>query len=317
MSNKSLESRASVPNSRVLIAFAISTLFAGANAVAVRFTVAELAPFWGAAIRFSVAALLFWLIALVRRRSLPRGADLWATVLYGLIGFGFVYAFIYWGLRTVPAGMAQIILALAPLFTFGLSLLQRLERFHWRGLAGALIAVAGIVLSFREGVTGNIPLLPMLAVVAAAACIAESSIVLKRARTRPDPVAANAIGMTAGAIFLLILSRVSAETWVWPQLTATWISILYLVVIGSMLVFALFVYVLARWTASAASYQLVLMPFVTVVLGALLRGETVNPLLLVGGALVLIGVWVGALSGTSRSAAAQPREIITSAGEAD
>jgi drug/metabolite transporter (DMT)-like permease len=55
-------------------------------------------------------------------------------------------------------------------------------------------------------------------------------------------------------------------------------------------------YVLARWTASASSYQLVLMPIVTVVCAAWLAGEAVTPSLVLGGLLVLVGVYVGAIA---------------------
>ncbi|MCA1554697.1 MAG: hypothetical protein LC737_09995, partial [Chloroflexi bacterium] len=58
---------ASRPDALTLAAFALIILLGGSNAVAVRFTVAELPPFWGAALRFAPAALIFWAILLVRR----------------------------------------------------------------------------------------------------------------------------------------------------------------------------------------------------------------------------------------------------------
>ena len=66
----------------------------------------------------------------------------------------------------------------------------------------------------------------------------------------------------------------------------------------------LYLYVLRRWVASRAAYSFVLIPIVTVVLSAWLDDEPLGLGLLLGGALVLAGVYVGALR-TQEDAAAQ------------
>jgi drug/metabolite transporter (DMT)-like permease len=67
------------------------------------------------------------------------------------------------------------------------------------------------------------------------------------------------------------------------------------VIAGSIGVFWLYVVVIRRWTASAASYQLVLIPLVTVVLSAWLQDERITWAFAAGSILVLAGVYVGAL----------------------
>jgi drug/metabolite transporter (DMT)-like permease len=64
-------------------------------------------------------------------------------------------------------------------------------------------------------------------------------------------------------------------------------------------VFYLYLFIVQRWTASATSYQFVLFPFVTVLIAGWLADETINTAFIFGGALVLVGVWIGALSNTS------------------
>ncbi|NOH03046.1 MAG: EamA family transporter [Chloroflexi bacterium] len=76
-----------------------------------------------------------------------------------------------------------------------------------------------------------------------------------------------------------------------------WIAVTYLILGGSVVMFYLFVYLLARWTASAASYTVLCFPLVATVLAAWLAKETVTPLFLLGGAIVILGVWVGAFFG--------------------
>ena len=74
----------------------------------------------------------------------------------------------------------------------------------------------------------------------------------------------------------------------------TWAAVGYLVVVGSVVVFVLYLVVLRYWAASRAAYAFVLIPFVTVVLSAWLDNEPLGPGLLLGGLLVLAGVYVGA-----------------------
>jgi drug/metabolite transporter (DMT)-like permease len=76
---------------------------------------------------------------------------------------------------------------------------------------------------------------------------------------------------------------------------------------ASPFLFILFVYVITRWTASAASYQFVLFPIVSVIGGALLLDEAVTSSLLLGAPIVLLGVYLGALS--SRTPVRQPEPV--------
>jgi drug/metabolite transporter (DMT)-like permease len=288
----------SSPDYLTFLAYGLTVLFAGAIAVGVRFTVAELPPFWGATIRFGAAATIFWVIALIRKASLPTGRAMLGVILYGFFSFGASYAFLYWGLQVVPAGLTQVILALVPLLTFFAAFFHKLESFRWRGLFGALLAVAGIAFAFFEQPGGGLPVFSLLAIIAGAACIAEGTVIAKM-YPQKDLFMTNALGTTVGTLMLFLLSLVSGESWTLPTQTSTWVAIIYLVLIGSVVVFYLYLFIVQRWTASATSYQFVLFPFVTVLIAGWLADETINTAFIFGGALVLVGVWIGALSNTS------------------
>jgi drug/metabolite transporter (DMT)-like permease len=283
------------PDKLTLAAYILTIIFGGCNAVAVRFTVAELPPFWGAALRFAAASLIFWFIALIQRERLPRGRSLTGILIYGILMFGASYALIYWGLRSLQASMAQVILALVPLLTFFFAILHGMESFRWQGLLGAILAFGGILLAFFDQPGTSLPLSSLLALVGGAACMAEGAVVIKGV-PKGSPLMTNALAMSAGTVLLLGLSLIAREPWQMPTLLATWSAIGYLVIFGSVLVFYLFLFVIRRWAASTTSYQLVLMPFVTVIVAAWLADEKVNWVFLLGGALAVFGVWVGAFA---------------------
>jgi len=282
------------PERLTIIAFIISTILGGGNAIAVRFSNAELAPFFGAGIRFLAASLLLFLFVFYRQLPLPKGRALFGGFIFGTLQFGFNYALIYWSLLSVPAGMFQVIFALVPLLTFFFAILHRQESFQWKVLIGGLLATAGIAIVFRSQLSADVPLLPLLAIILAAACSAEA-IVLFKTFPKAHPVTTNAIAMAVGALVLFIGSWIAHESPSVPSLPATWISVGYLILFGSVAVFVLALYVLSHWTASAGSYQLVLIPIVTVLLASWISHEKITTALLFGGLLVLFGVYVGAL----------------------
>jgi drug/metabolite transporter (DMT)-like permease len=119
---------------------------------------------------------------------------------------------------------------------------------------------------------------------------------------RAHPVASNAVGMLGGGALLLLLSAVIGDTWRAPAQSDTWAAMVFLIVGGSVAVFGLYVFLLGRWTASAASYILLLQPIPTLLYSALLTHEPLTPALFVGGAIILLGVYIGAFT-TARPAA--------------
>jgi EamA-like transporter family len=224
-----------------LTAFVTYTVLAGGNAVCIRFSNRELAPLWGASLRFALAAALLLAVMVVLRLAFPRGRALVGSLLYGL---------------------------------FNIS--------------------AGFGLISRSPLQEDVPVLSVLAVVGGAICFAQALVLIRRF-PRVHPVTMNAIGMTAGAAVLLTASLVADEPIVLPHRPETWAAMAYLVVIGSVVVFLLYLVVLRYWAASRASYGFVIIPFVTVVLSAWLDNEPVGVGLVLGGLLVLAGVYVGAL----------------------
>jgi drug/metabolite transporter (DMT)-like permease len=292
--NNSTERSDSQPEPKVLAAFLLAIMIAGTNVLAVRFTVSELDPFWGAVLRFFPAAVIFWLIAAWRRDPIPRGRTLVGLMLYGALSVAFSYGFLYWGLTLVPAGLGSIVGGLVPLLTLLLAISHRQETFHWRALAGSMLALGGIVLAFLQPITSTVPWVGLLALMAAAACVAESTVILKQF-PGATPVMTNAVSLTVGTALLVPFSLLLGEAWQLPGETATWAAVLYLITIGSVLIFYLFVVVVRRWTASAASYLFVLAPFVTIVLSWWLAGEEITAGLLAGAFLVVAGVYSGVL----------------------
>ncbi len=282
------------PDRTAVAAFVIGSLLAGGNAVAVRFSNRELDPLWGAGLRFALAAVVLFGGMAILRLALPRGRALIGTLLYGAFNFAAAFGLAYFGLLRIQAGLGQTLLALVPLATLMLAVLERQERLRLRALAGALIALAGLAVMTRAPVREAAPLTSWLALVGSAFCFAQAAVFVRRFPP-VHPVTMNAVAMATGAAILAAVSLLAGESMELPDLAATWIALSYVVAIGSVVVFLLYLVVLRRWAATRAAYTFVVIPLVTVLLSAWLDRERISAGLVVGGLLVVVGVYVGAL----------------------
>ena len=115
----------------------------------------------------------------VLRLTLPRGRAALGAFLDGSLNFGVAYALLYYALVELQAGFGQIVLALVPLATLLLAVLQRQERFRVIALVGAIVGLGGIVVMSRTSLPESVPLLSLLAAVASALCVAQAAVLLR------------------------------------------------------------------------------------------------------------------------------------------
>jgi drug/metabolite transporter (DMT)-like permease len=277
-----------------LVTFLGYSVLAGGNAVGVRFSNQELDPFWGATLRFGLAALLMLTVMVFTGHRFPAGRALLGAALYGLLAYGGAFAFFFYALVELESGFGQILLSIVPLVTLLLAVTQRLESLRRSSVVGALFAVTGVVVMSGLTLEGPLPIISILAAFGSAVCFAQAAITVKRFPP-VHPIVINAVGMTVGAIFLALLTLIAGNDVKLPQQATTWWAVVYMAVIGSGVVFTLYVVVLRYWDASRANYGFVIVPIVTVLISAWLLDEQLTFGLLGGGALVLAGVYLGAL----------------------
>ena len=278
-----------------LVAFFLVVLLGGSNSVAIRFSNRELAPFWGAFLRFAGAALICWVILFVRKLKLPGMRDVLILAFVGFLATGVSFALLYWALQTtVPVAFATLIMSTSPLFTLILAILHRIERFRIQSLVGGVVAFAGLILSVNAQPGGSLLLPAILALIVGSLFAAEANVILKMQSFKSDPVIVNTLTFTSGAVFLGAASFIARESWLLPVNPQTWMALLYLIFGGSVLMFYLFIFVLNRWKASSASSAVLFFPLVATTLAAVLAGEQVTFAFVVGGLIVIAGVWLGA-----------------------
>lgn len=270
-------------------AFVACCLIWGSTFLAIRIGNQALPPEWAATLRLSLAAPLLALIVVVRRDPWPRGHTLRGAILFGAFNFGFNLAFLYWGERVVPSGIAAVLYATVPLSTAILAAAFGIERLNPQKLAAALVAVAGVATIFAGEMRFDVPIEGLVAVFLAATFASLSSIFLKRA-PQPSVFAANAVGAAAGAVICLAASVLLGEDRAFPTtLPAIW-PVIYLTLAGSLGAYVIFTWLVGHWSVTNASYVGVVVPVIAVILGALVLQETRSPETYLGAAIVVAAV---------------------------
>lgn len=287
----------------VWAAFVAGAVLAGGNGIAIRFSNRELAPLWGAGLRFALAAIVIVGVMATLHVRWPHGRALGGALLWGLLQFAGAFGLYSYALVSLHAGLGQTILALVPLATLLLAVAQRQERLRAAAVGGTLVALLGVGLISGQALQRSASAAAVLAVIGSVVCFAEAAVLVRRLPTM-HPVALNAVAMVASAAVLMLASTVAGEPHLVPQRAETWIALGYVAAVGSVIVFLLYVFVLREWSASRAAYVLVVVPFVTVVLSAWLDNEPLTLGLVLGGLLIIGGVYVGAL----RRGRAAPRD---------
>ena len=293
------------PDSKTYAAFALSMIIGGANFIAVSLSNRELPPLFSATLRFGLASLLFSVIARAWRIPLARGRDAVGAVFYGLLNVGVSYALMYYALVGLSAGTVAIISATTPLFTFAIAVLFGQEHFYINRVVGGILAIIGIVI--LGGFGGNFVLSYFVAALLSTVAFAASSVVAK-AYPNVHPLNMNAIGTAAGTLLLAVSSLIFDEQWVFPHESTTWIAVGWLVIVGSVGLFQLWLFVIKRWTASATVYSLTGMPVIAAVLGIVILDQPVTLEVIAGGVLVITAVYVGAIARPSETTKLPPKE---------
>ncbi|MFM1655184.1 DMT family transporter [Brevibacillus sp. B_LB10_24] len=273
----------------------LATSLMGSSFAVGKLGLAYISPLLLVGIRFTLAGVLMALW--VKKKRLPTSGRDWARVLLvGLFQTAGVMGCIFLSLRTITAGESSILTFVNPLIVvmFGTWLLKMKYRFsQW---VGVLIGFLGVVVTL--GFHLQIQIGTWLGL-GSALFWAAATILVKRWGARFDIWALTAYQMLFGGLVLLLMG-VTLET---PKLVITPASIgivLYLAILGSIVQFAAWYYLLSQGDPGKTSAFLFLAPFFGVLSGWMLLGEVVQWQVYAGGFFILIGIFLTNWTPTSQ-----------------
>ena len=265
----------------------------------VRYAVASLPPFALSAARAAVSAaalagFLWWRGALM----LPSGRALRHMIVLGTINGWVPNVLTSLSLGEIESAPAALIQAAGPLIVAALSALWlREERLSGLGLAALAVGFAGVALVLGPlAVRGGATLFGGLCMLGTAASYACATIYARRMR-----FPASALTVLGLQVFSVIpsfaVSLLIDPPGTWSQAPEIWTVVVALGILGSAVPLTLYLHLLTFARATDAALVSYLQPVWAILLGAVMLGELPDARVLLGGAIVLVGV---ALAGQAR-----------------
>jgi drug/metabolite transporter (DMT)-like permease len=278
---------------KVIAAFAAVYVIWGSTYLAIRVGVGTLPPALFAGARFLAAGLLLAAYAGFAGQQVPRSRREWTTIAVAavllLVGAN---GLVVWGEQWVPSNQAALIAATVALWLAGLGALgPQGESFSRRRLSGLLTGFAGVaVLMWPADGFVLTHFGAQFAILLAALSWAAGSIYMKRRQPSTPPLMAAAMQSLTGGLLLGIIGFVDGEATLWVWNKEAMLALAYLVVFGSCLAYAAYVWLLHAVSPTALGTYAYINPAVAVVLGGWLLGESLNRTQMAGTLVVLLGV---------------------------
>jgi drug/metabolite transporter (DMT)-like permease len=274
----------------------------GSTYLAIRVGDETIPPLVLAAVRFFIAGLVMFPPALRSARAAARrqnqavrltraqwlGCAVVGVLLLGANGAVCV------GERTVPSGLAALLVATVPLWLLGMDAVLNHARLRLAPVAGLAVGLAGVgLLSSLGGDRAGVAVSGVLTILGAAAAWALGTLLARRVSTPASPALTSAMELLTGGGVLLVLAAVTGEfgSFRLSQVSGrSWLALGYLIVFGSIVAFSAYVVAVRLLpTPTVATYAYV-NPVIAVLLGVTILSERVTPVMLAGGALVVAAV---------------------------
>jgi drug/metabolite transporter (DMT)-like permease len=215
-----------------------------------------------------------------------------ATYLAAGLGMFFAMTSVYWSAQFIPSGWMSVIFGLAPIITGVMATFWLAEQaLTTSRVIGMLLGLAGLaIMLLGSQQLGQHAVYGIAGMVFSVTAYSASAIVVKRIAA-DIPALATTIGALSVTVPLLLLVYISTgaslPAMVPPRAA---ISIIYLGLVGSVLGFAMYYYVLRQVAATRVALITLITPVVALVLGHVLNGEALQTEALTGCATILSGL---------------------------
>jgi len=275
-----------------------------------------LPPFMMAAIRFTIAGVLLLAIDLIRNREarhLPTRRQVIDSAIVGALLLGIGNGFVVFGQKTVPSGVAAILIAMMPLWFALLGwiyLRERMPRIVVLAIAIGFAGTAVLIWPSGDGANSFDPLGILILLIAPLGWAHGSIYSMRRAKLPPSPWTASGLQMLAGGAVTGLWALLTGEPASFDPAaisTASVIAVVYLIFIGSMLAYTSYAWLLRNAPLPLISTYAYVNPVVAVALGTVFLQEQISLRTIVASVVILAAVAI-IVTARGRLASATPSD---------
>ena len=260
--------------SRLVAAYIAWAFIGGTTWYAIRVCIAPGAfpTLTALALRFGIAAIVLVPLAL-RMRPWPTGRAWAYLVLAGVLDAA-AYLLVYLGEERVSGGIAAVVYGTQPLILAILLKVVRIEALTVRHLAGAIISLGGVALLFLDRLDVSAQQAAGVVLVLASVVLSTTySVIMKRHSGGVHGLVSTTVFLTVTAIVLGVVALVDGGGIPWPPPVVPSLAIAYLAIIGSVVAFLVYFWLLGKTSLLVASTLVFVFPLVALATDALYEHE--------------------------------------------
>ncbi|MEU8041566.1 EamA family transporter [Streptosporangium sp. NPDC049078] len=274
-------------------ALAIVYVVWGSTYLAIMITIETIPPLLSGAVRFVTAALVLGLVVLlVKGRDAFRMTwrEAGGATLVGLLLLNGGNGMVAVAEQHISSGLAALLVASTPLWLVIFRIMFR-DRPRALTLVGVLIGFGGVAVLSLSGGSNVADGVGVVVILLASLSWAVGSFLASRIPMPANPFAASVVEMAAGSVGLALTAAAMGERLdVAAVSTRSWAALIYLIMVGSLVGFTAYVWLLGNAPISLVSTYAYVNPVVAVVLGALVLSEPVTGSMVAAGVVIVVGV---------------------------
>lgn len=262
----------------------------------IKIGVQEIGPMALTSFRMLFGAITAVAIGVYQKVEWPRDLKTWLIfAALGPASLAVPIFFISWGEQTIDSAVASILNATTPLFTIFIAhFILHDDKMSAQKVLGLLIGFAGTVVLLSEDLltSARSSILGQAAVIAASIFYAGSAVFARKLTQHVQGTVRGAMPLITSAIFMWIVGPLAEKPFEFPSLPLTWISILWLGILGSGLAVLMLWYLIHEVGPTRATLVTYLFPVGGVILGVIFLNEHLSWQLLAGTTLIILSLAV-------------------------
>ncbi len=281
-------------NPKAFLAWVTICVVWGTTYLAIRIGVTDVPPLFFAGIRWIIAGPLFFGILRLKGFKFPQARELKHIAIVGISLLGIANGLVVIAEQWLPSGLTALLITTLPFWIVGMeSLVPQGPKLNFKITAGIFLGFVGVAVIFAgdlQELTESKYLWGILALTGAVVFWSAGSLYSKYNKINSHPLVSASVQMMFAGVFQLSLSIATGEEISFNLTSNGYLSVLYLILVGSILGYGSYIYAIRHLPVSFVSTYAYINPLIALFLGWLILDEKFDIQILLASVIIFTGV---------------------------
>lgn len=266
----------------------------GTTYLAIRIGVGKIPPMLFAGIRWLIAGTILFTVLKFQKFKMPSFNDLKHIAVTGILLLGFGNGLVVFGEKWVPSGLTALLITTVPIWVVIIEFfLPHSPGMNWKIITGLLMGFSGVVIIFWNSLSGLFDPSFVLGIICLSFAVitwALGSLYSRYKKLEIHPLMNSSFQMLIVGFLQILLGLVLGEARSLSFELNSFLSLLYLILFGSLIGYTSYIYALAHLPVSFVTTYAYINPIIALILGWLVLGEKLDIVILLSALVIFLGV---------------------------